>query len=238
MQNKTYITGDIHGKHDINKLNSKNFPKGKTLSKDDYVIILGDFGLPWSASGNKSDDYWLSWLKNKPWTTLFIDGNHENHSMLQELKIINKFNGKVGYVNDSVYHLRRGEVYIINELKFFCMGGAKSTDKENRKEWISWWSDEIPSFSEMEYGLQNISNNDYRIDVILSHTAPTTVIRNFLFKFKLREYEDRMKDATTMYLDEIYSLTVFKKWYCGHFHKNAKINNIHFLYDDIIEVGI
>ena len=34
-----YITGDTHGEIDISKLASKNFPRGNSLTKDDYVII-------------------------------------------------------------------------------------------------------------------------------------------------------------------------------------------------------
>ena len=30
-----YITGDTHGEIDISKLNSKNFPQGNSLTKDD-----------------------------------------------------------------------------------------------------------------------------------------------------------------------------------------------------------
>jgi len=37
-----YVTGDTHGHWDIKKLNSKNFPEGNSLTKNDYVIILGD----------------------------------------------------------------------------------------------------------------------------------------------------------------------------------------------------
>ena len=50
-----FITGDTHGDIDIQKLSSKNFPKGKTLTKNDYVIVCGDFGLVWD--GSNSDKY-------------------------------------------------------------------------------------------------------------------------------------------------------------------------------------
>ena len=76
-----YITGDIHGDIDIRKLNYKNFPDQRTLSRLDYVIICGDFGFPWGYQNrtgeNAEDSYWLNWLDRKPFTTLFIDGNHE-----------------------------------------------------------------------------------------------------------------------------------------------------------------
>lgn len=41
-----YVTGDIHG--NPRRFNTDNFPEQKEMTKDDYVIILGDFGLVWS----------------------------------------------------------------------------------------------------------------------------------------------------------------------------------------------
>lgn len=49
-----FITGDTHCPIDIKKLNFKNFPQGKNLTKDDYVIICGDFGGVWN--GKRSDE--------------------------------------------------------------------------------------------------------------------------------------------------------------------------------------
>lgn len=71
---RIFITGDVHCPYDIYKLNSKHFPLGKTLTKNDYVIICGDAGFVWS--GNKEDEWWIKWISEKPWTTLFVDGNH------------------------------------------------------------------------------------------------------------------------------------------------------------------
>ena len=75
-----FITGDIHGNIDINKLNSKKFAEQKNLTKSDFVIIAGDFGLVWDES--KECQYWIKWLSEKNFTTLFIDGNHENFNLL------------------------------------------------------------------------------------------------------------------------------------------------------------
>lgn len=70
--NKIFITGDLHGSINISKLNSENFIEGKNLTKDDYVIVCGDFGLIWNNNGE--DCWWRNWLNDKPWTTLFVDG--------------------------------------------------------------------------------------------------------------------------------------------------------------------
>ncbi len=69
---KIYVTGDVHGSLDLYKLNSKFFPAGKKLTKDDYVIICGDFGGVWDKG--ESDKYVQDWFNEKPWTTLFVDG--------------------------------------------------------------------------------------------------------------------------------------------------------------------
>jgi hypothetical protein len=75
-----YLTGDTHG--DLSRLTSANWPKGKSLSKRDYLIILGDFGVLWNPKEDSSSKYWLNWLSKKPWTTLFLDGNHENFDLV------------------------------------------------------------------------------------------------------------------------------------------------------------
>ena len=43
-----YATGDTHGGW-MHRLNMASFPEQKDMKKDDYVIILGDFGL-WDDS--------------------------------------------------------------------------------------------------------------------------------------------------------------------------------------------
>ncbi len=78
-----FITGDLHGENDIHKLSTSCFAMQKTLSRSDYVIICGDFGLVWDDS--PTDRYWLKWLDGKPWTTLWIDGNHENFDLLKKI---------------------------------------------------------------------------------------------------------------------------------------------------------
>ena len=69
-----YATGDTHGGW-MHRLNMASFPEQKDMKKDDYVIILGDFGL-WDDSRRERQA--LDWLEGRSFTTLFVDGNHEN----------------------------------------------------------------------------------------------------------------------------------------------------------------
>lgn len=149
-----YITGDVHGENDIHKFSSDHFPQGKDLTKEDYVIVLGDFGLVWN--NHKTELYWRKWLSDKPWTTLFIVGNHENFDLLKEFKTVDKFNKPVRQIADSIFLLERGEIYTIENKTFFSMGGAYSIDKNIRMLGKSWWPEEIPSCKEFEYGLENL----------------------------------------------------------------------------------
>jgi len=80
-----WITGDTHGEIDIHKLNRDSFPEQKEMTKKDYVIIAGDFGFIWNM--DKEDKWWLKWLKERNFTTLFIDGNHENHEILDNMPV-------------------------------------------------------------------------------------------------------------------------------------------------------
>src|SRR5574340_1031677 len=103
-----FLTGDTHGSIDIHKLGSVNF-NSKNLTKEDYVIILGDFGLVCNLSPNES--YWRNWLHEKPFITLYVPGNHENYDETEKFPIVEMFGGKVRIINESIICLITGEVY-------------------------------------------------------------------------------------------------------------------------------
>ncbi len=127
-----YITGDTHIPTDITKLSSKNFSDQKDLTDKDFVIICGDFGGVWC--GDNEELYWRKWLDKKNFTTLFIDGNHENFDMLGSFPIVVFYEGKAHKISNKIYHLMRGQIYTIDGKKIFTLGGASSHDKEFRKE--------------------------------------------------------------------------------------------------------
>lgn len=229
---RVFVTGDTHIPIDIKKLGSGLFPQGKELSKDDVVIIVGDFGLLWGPTMDKEEEYWLNWLSDKPWTTLFCDGNHENHFRLSQLPSKEMFGADVGVVSDSIFHLRRGRVYRIDNFKTFVMGGAESHDKEHRVENISWWKEEIPSYSEFDQGLQNLEDNDNEVDLILTHTAPKRIVDS-VFSFTKKG-----NDPTCKFFDTLLDRVQFGHWFCGHFHVDKTVfDQFTFLYNRVIEIS-
>ena len=171
-----FITGDTHCPSDIAKLKSENFPQ-ESLTKDDYIIIAGDAGFVWHGR-DEEDEYWQNWLNDKNFTTLFVDGNHENHEKLDNMPVVMWNGGKVHKLKESVIHLMRGQVYTINGLKIFTMGGAESTDKAHRTEDESWWSREMPSHEEYSEALENLEKHEWTVDYIVTHDCTTEIIHD------------------------------------------------------------
>lgn len=116
-----YITGDCHG--DYRRFRVDIFPEQREMTKDDFVIICGDFGF-WDESGEQR--YWRKWLSGKPFTTLWVDGNHENYDLLKTYPVEQWRGGKVQFITPDIIHLMRGQVYDLEGLRFFTFGGARA----------------------------------------------------------------------------------------------------------------
>lgn len=222
-----FVTGDLHGETDIFRLSTDGFSLGKTLTRNDFVIVCGDAGIVWD--GKKTDKFLCDWLENKPWTTLFVDGNHENFEMLNNLPEEKWHGGSVHIVRPHVLHLMRGQIFEIGGYSFFTMGGADSHDKAMRKEGKNWWKEELPDSRERATGLMNLSKFGNEVDFIISHCAPTYIQDRFTVGFS--------KNSLTMYFDDIARSVDFEKWFFGHYHRSQQINDkFHVLYYDMIQI--
>lgn len=226
-----YLTGDTHGHHSINKLASSNFPDGKKLTKDDYVIILGDFGLLWKDEIDANEEYWTNWLTEKPWTTLIVPGNHENWNRIYSLPVIEKFGAPIRQYNESIFFLNRGEIYNIDDNIIFNMGGAHSIDRNDRILNKSWWNEELPTMKEFEHGLDNLERVDWNVDYILGHTTSNYAIN------KMFQPTYRINDIVSSFFDVVVDKTEFKKFYFGHWHQDLLSGKYRALYHHIIKLG-
>ena len=247
-----YITGDCH--FDFSKLNFKNFPEARDLTKEDVVIICGDFGIgPWN-NNEKEDEYWLNWLEDRPFTVAFCDGNHENYDTLDAFPVHEWKGGKVHMVRDHVIHLMRGQVFTLEGKTFWVFGGARSHDitdgilepddphfKKKRHtldQWgglyrinhQTWWAREMPSEEEFEEGMKNLAEYGNRVDFIISHTVSGSVQEMFLLEPENNEL--------TAYFDRIASIASYDRWYFGHYHADRDLDERHtLLYEHIITAG-
>ena len=223
-----FITGDTHGSMGMSRFNMKNFPIQKELTKEDYVIITGDFGLVFSL--DKEEEYWLKWLDKKSYTTLFCCGNHENFDVLDSLPISIWNGGKVHFINDSVIHLMRGQVFDINGTKIFTFGGADSIDKQHRIEGKSWWKREMPSNAEYEEGLDNLEKCGWQVDLVISHDCSQNVFEKLMVGLYVKSLTSINK-----YFEVLEEKLDYKQSYFGHYHEDRWIDEKHrLIYHDIV----
>lgn len=216
-----YLTGDNHGMYDIDKIDTDAWEQRDWRpTEDDYLIVLGDIGCiyhtqPWDwPEIDRRDQEVIDVFSSQPWTVLFVDGNHENHDTLNDIDIEKWNGGFVHKITPKLIHLMRGQVYEIDGMRFFTMGGAHSPDWEYRAEGTGWWPAEMPSEEEYEEALSNLYKNDDSVNIILSHTCPTDFLGEIL-----DSEEFAQPDELTDFFQEIYDEIDFDKWLFAHFHE-------------------
>lgn len=225
------VTGDLHGGIDIHRFFPSAFPEGRVLTKDDYLIVAGDFGLVWNFGMEELG--WLDWLEDRPWTTLFVDGNHENHEALSALPVEQWHGGNVHRIRPSVLHLMRGQVFDICGSTVFTMGGATSVDRAMRVEGESWWPQEMPSAAEYAEAEANLAAHNWSVDYVVTHCCATQLL-DTLYDGDIWQGPDELTD----WFDMLEHRLLFKHWYFGHHHRDMVIIPDHrALYRDIVPLG-
>lgn len=232
-----WITGDCHG--DFKRFGNNHFKEAK---EGDIVIILGDFGGVWDVIPSNEEIYWLNWLNEKPFTTLFVDGNHENFDRLNTYPVVDLFGGKAHKIKDKIYHLIRGNIYEIEGKKFFAFGGASSHDIDDgildpkaymniedfkniyhswakqgkmfRVRGFSWWDEELPTDEELVFAERTLEENNYEVDYVISHCCPQEIA-------SLHSNGLYKSDKLTLWFNDIAQKLKFNHWYFGHYHEEA-----------------
>ena len=149
------------------------------------MIVLGDFGFSWNKS---LQDSWNA--LDIACLTLSVMGNHENYDLIKSCAVERVFGADAYKLNPRTFYLMNGEVYDIEGIKSFVFGGADSIDKASRIPYVSWWPEEIPSYSEFRRGLNNLEKNSWDIDLFFAHTCPSDV------SLSLFNYPHKLKDPT------------------------------------------
>lgn len=230
-----YVTGDTHGGIDMKKLVSHTV--NQMIKTGDYLIICGDYGFVYDyKKESHKEKTWNDWFQSRPYTTLFVDGNHECFPRLAQYPEIEWNGGKVHKIRDHVFHLMRGQVFHIEGNIIFTMGGAASHDRGpavgDTKGVIGkfWWPEEIPSDEEMEEGQKNLKKVDYKVDYIITHCLSSELQDLVRPDFK--------HDALTDYFSLIKHSVTYKHWFCGHYHKDQDVvDNVTILFQKVLPIN-
>ena len=212
-----YVTSDLHGAFDIHKINPDEFIPGRTMTDQDILLVCGDFGCIWD--GGSSDRFWLNWLESLPWTTVFIDGNHENFDVLNRYPVEEWNGGKVRRIRSNIVTLMRGEMYHFDDKNWLALGGGFSHDCQLRKESINWWKEEIFSKDEAAHALETLKKHNKQADIIISHDVYKSHPLSTRYSKDMSVYgEDRVDQHE--FLEQIRKTADYKLWLCGHYHED------------------
>ena len=247
---EVFITGDTHG--NFRRFLPEFFYEQEWLNKEDILLIAGDFGGVWY--GDDRDSNGLDFLEQRPFTTAFVSGNHENYDALRAYPPEEWHGGKVRRIRPSVLLLERGQVFELGGKRIFAMGGASGHDIRDgilepddplflerfqtlnaqgapfRVNHRSWWKEELPSEAEYREARTNLEKAGWAVDYIIPHCAPT-IIQNAL----LREFST--PDALTDSLEEVCRQCRFKYHFFGHRHSNLVLQQKYvLLYEQILRL--
>lgn len=243
-----YVTGDIHRTKDIAKLRANRWSEGQALTRDDFVVVCGDFGAIWGkrdlANGGGA---LLRWWEDQPWTTLFLDGNHENHDLMDALPVEHRFGTPVHAIPGCphVAHLMRGYVYDLpltpaKTVRCLAMGGARSTDRAWRCEGESWWAREMTSDAEYDRCTASLEAAGWRVDYVLTHELPADLRSRALDWHSYAELAS-VVDPLSNYLQWVYDTLdrdALRMWYAGHYHVDRMVaDKVRVLYQDVVRMG-
>lgn len=234
------VTGDCHGCE--TKFIEDNMPGESTWTADDTLIICGDFGYVWYDDsfpvGKAHFDRLLDMLERKPYDIVFVCGNHENFDEIYRYPEVQRYGNPVHQIRRNIFHLQRGYIYTIEEKTFFAFGGAYSIDKARRIQDgpdrpinlpVSWWPQELPSKEEYERGISSLKAVDYKVDYIVTHTAPNIALEMLKYTLPLQERSGFVMDPHDMelrsYFDMIWHNATFTCWYFGHWHRDKRLTD-------------
>jgi TPR repeat protein/predicted phosphodiesterase len=215
------LLADIHGHLRLDFTREK-LSKLK-LQAEDVVVILGDAGIVWQEPMRVDIKEFYSSL---PCALLFLDGNHENFDLLNRMKTVTRYGGLVHEVLPNVFHLLRGQAYLVNGKKCFVFGGAYSIKRENNSSPVHTWESELPNVDEYRLGLKTAAENENRFDLIFTHQAPRSLLDAIDYVYA--NAETKLLD----YLEKLKQEVSFDLWYFGHIHRDLQEWKLISLYEN------
>ncbi|MDE5601957.1 MAG: hypothetical protein K2J16_05610, partial [Clostridia bacterium] len=138
-------------------------------------------------------------------------------------------------IRPNLIHLMRGQVFEIDGKTIFTFGGATSIDRYMRREGISWWAQELPTYEERDEGMDNLKRYGNKVDYIITHSCG----KRALMHPQIRRIAGEKVSSPEIHILSTFEDEVeFKHWYFGHFHIDARLSYKYTaLMHDIIELG-
>lgn len=195
--------GDFHGKFEKAEEWYDQIVRRFKLEPD-LLIQVGDFGF-WPTS------IATPWTKELDHRAVFVDGNHENHDILQNLEECGFHDHEDAWsrcVGDIWEYKKRGSI----EDGILYIGGARSIDRHMRTPGQDWFPEEDIQMGEKfeimerieEYGPENIHT-------VVTHEAPVSFD-------VLGSHHEGEEDSNREFLERVLDEVSPNRWFFGHHH--------------------
>lgn len=222
---RLFITGDVHRTVDIQKIIDFQDKMGGSLTKNDVLVVLGDWGAIWH--GDERDAQILDWWDSCPWTTFVVPGNHDNHVAISKLPVREVFSSPAYVARETVFVAISGNIYDILGKKCLTVGGADSVDKAWRTKDEDWWEEETITEEIATVATNSLSTVYGQVDYYFTHTGGFRVVSTLGFKPTISDYW--VSDIS----EKIYNKKC--QHFCGHYHVDKIVDSNHrIVYNDII----
>lgn len=224
-----YLIGDTHGLRPVFSIVDRLKLTGQNL------VHVGDFGLGFVSIAQdlknlEATDEMLMDTNNHLYV---IRGNHDNPIFWDRSKGLNL---------PRLHNLHLVDDYSVIKIEgknVLFIGGATSIDRRPRMDDVpypSWWADEIFKLDPEKLG--KIFNRDVKIDVVVTHTAPSfcypigsknDLVDSYVaiekahgedLRFEL-EHERGLVDTLYNDLTMLYNQRP-THWFYGHFHSSRE----------------
>ena len=174
----------------------------------DLILQVGDFGYWEHIPEGK---YYLDKLSEnavlRGVNVVWLDGNHENHTVLRE-----KYGDVVsdeGFwkIRENVWYSPRANAWNWWGKRLATVGGAVSIDKEYRVLGKSWWAEEMLNSNEMRAAMEI-----GKVDYLFTHDGPEN------FPAPLWKLDETSAFSRSLYT-KIGQAVRPSKWFHGHYHR-------------------
>lgn len=195
------LLGDVHGNMKFLVAALAWFRKRGV----DYVVQVGDF---WIYEGHERVKL-NRVCYNAGIHLYFIDGNHENFSILPQ-------NTATPWsLGSNVTYLSRGSYGMIGNSTFLAMGGAVTTDQERRTMNEDWWAEENLTDQDVEHGTQGTP-----VDIMFTHDIPNDCRTEYTHGATFSEIVVAQQSDYATRMNEIYRYNSPNVLVHGHYHKH------------------
>lgn len=175
------LAGDVHG--DGNHL-LYLFKMAEQFDAD-RIFALGDFGF-WEHRPDGIEFLQEAELMVDKFgfPLYWLDGNHENHSMLRKVYADKVVDEGMWEIRPGVLYSPRGNRFTWDGVKFMTVGGAYSIDKNYRRPGTSWWPQETLDNDDVLRAIDDGS----KVDIILSHDLPAGIDMAAIMRWRGFDY--------------------------------------------------